>query len=187
MMRCATGRTQSANLDNLPGDGKAAIFAEPAQALYDCLIVDLFGGAAIVADHKLAFVRVLDVVTGNKSARALDLMDQLVGKQKIERAIDCRRTKLAALTLQFCKHRIGADRLIGSKDQFEHPPSHRRQSRPPRCAELFRAPQPPLDIPRSQVSSFPRRLGVIYAAKVQPPAGNKQQSNRGQSGLLSLA
>lgn len=170
MMRSAAGRTQPANLDDLPGDGKAAILAEPPQTLHDCLVLDFLGGPAIVADHKLAFVRVLDVVTGDKSAGALDLMDQLVGKQKIERAIDCWRTKLAALALQFCKHRIGADRLIGSKDQFKHPPSHRRQSRTPRCAELFRASQPPLDVLRFQRNRFLPRVGVIFACKVSARA-----------------
>lgn len=186
-MRSAAGETQAAYLDDLPGDGKAAILAEPAQALYDRLVLDFFGGPAIVADHKLAFMRMLDVVAGDKSAGALDLMNEFVGQQKIERAIDCWRPKLAALALQFCQHRIGADRLIGSKDQFEHPPSHRRQSRTPRRAELFRAPQPPLDVLRSQGSSFPRRLKVIYKSKVQRPTGAEQQSDRGQTGSLRLA
>jgi hypothetical protein len=150
MMRGATGGTQPANLDDLPGNGKAAILAEPAQALYDRLVLDFFGGSAIVADHKLAFVRVLDIMAGDKSAGTLDLMNQLVGKQKIERAIHGWRTELATLVLQLCKHRIGADRLIGSQDQFKHPAAHRRQSRTPRCAELLRAPQRALDVPRSQ-------------------------------------
>jgi hypothetical protein len=156
MMRGATGGTQPANLDDLPGNGKAAILTEPPQALHDRLVLDFLGSPAIVADHKLAFVRVLDIVAGDKSAGTLDLMNELVGKQKIERAIHRwrtklgRRTELAALALQFGKHRIGADRLIGSKDQFKHPAAHRRQSRTPRCAELLRAPQRALDVPRSQ-------------------------------------
>jgi hypothetical protein len=185
MMCGAAGGTQPANLDDLPGNGKAAIFAEPAQALYDRLILDFFGGPAIVADHKLAFVRVLDIVAGDKSAGTLDLMDQLVRKQKIERAVYRRRTELATLVLQFGKHCIGADRLIGSEDQFEHPVSYRRQSRTPRRAELLGAPERALDVPRSQ-QPFPRRLGVIYAAKVQRPASNKQQSDRGQIGSVDL-
>lgn len=175
-MRGAAGGTQPANLDDLPGHGEAAILAEPAQALHDGLVLDFFGSTAIVADHKLAFVRVLDIVAGDKSAGALDLVNQLVGKQKIERAIDCWRTKLgwrpelAALALQFGEHRIGADRLIGSKDQFKHPPSHRRQSRTPRCAELFRAPQPPLDVLRFQRNRFLPRVGVISACKIRARA-----------------
>ncbi len=174
-MRGAAGGTQSANLDDLPGHGKAAILAEPTQALNDCLVLDFLGGAAIVADHKLAFVRMLDVVAGDKSTGALDLMDQLVGKQKIERAIDCRRTKLAALVLQICEHRIGADRLISSKDQFKHPPSHRRQSRTPRCAELFRAPQPPLDVPRFQrnLSRAGSALFTPQRYSLQPVISNR--------------
>src|SRR5262249_3494707 len=108
----ATGRTQSTRLDDLPLDGKAPSLAEPAQALHDTLVVQLLGGAAIVADHELAFVGMLDVDAGDKRARRLDFMDQFVREQEFERAVDCRRPEFAASALQFGEKRVGTHRLI---------------------------------------------------------------------------
>ena len=88
--RGAAGWAEAPSLDDLPGDGKAAILAELAQALDDRLVLDFLGGAAIVANHELAFVRMLDIVARNKGADAFDFVNQLVRDQKIERTINRR-------------------------------------------------------------------------------------------------
>ena len=80
-----------------------------------CTIVfvpELLGGAAIVADHELAFVRMLDIAAGDERARSLDLVDQLVREQEFEGPVDGRRPELAAAALQFGEQRIGPRRLI---------------------------------------------------------------------------
>jgi hypothetical protein len=52
------------------------------QASHDLFVLDLLGRAAILADHELALVRMLDITAGDECARRLDLVDQLVSEQK---------------------------------------------------------------------------------------------------------
>ena len=158
-MRGAAGGTQPARLDDLPADGKAAILAEPAQALDDRIVLKLLGRTAIVANHELALVRMLDIVAGDKRADALDLVDELVRHQKIEGAIDGRRTDLAAFAVQCREQRISADRLASGKDQLEHPSAHRGQPGTAGCADLLCALQRALDVPRSHASTLQCRTG----------------------------
>src|ERR1700744_5283701 len=66
---------QPSRLDDLTRHGKAAILAQSAQALYNRLVLDFLGGTAIVANHELAFVRMLDIVARDKGAHALDLVN----------------------------------------------------------------------------------------------------------------
>src|SRR5690348_4454765 len=108
----ATGRAQTAGLDDLPLDGKAPSLTEPAQAPHDLLVAQLFGGSTIVADHELAFVRMFDIAASNECARSLDLVDQLVREQEFERTVDGGRPELAAPALQFTEQRVGPGRLI---------------------------------------------------------------------------
>ena len=54
----------------------------------------------------------LDVAAGDKCARSLDLVDQLVGEQEFERPVDGRRPQLAAPAAQLGEQRIGSGRLI---------------------------------------------------------------------------
>src|SRR6266436_7086381 len=68
----AAGRAQSVRLDDLPFHGKAAPLAEPAQAVHDVFVTQLLVGAAIVADHELAFARMLDIAEGDKRNGSLD-------------------------------------------------------------------------------------------------------------------
>src|SRR5215469_7491514 len=68
-------RTQSARLDDLPLNGKAPPFAELTQALHDGFVLDLFGRAAVFANHELALMRMLDIAAGDKRARCLDLVN----------------------------------------------------------------------------------------------------------------
>ena len=75
-------------------------FTEPTQALHDRVVLDLLGHSAIVADHELAFVRMLDIAAGNKGANALDFVDQQMGKKKVERTVHGRRPEFASLALQ---------------------------------------------------------------------------------------
>src|SRR5689334_20754151 len=98
-MRRAAGKAEPAHLDDLPLDRETASLPDPAQALDDPVIADFLGHAAIFADHKLALMRVLDVGAGDECARGLDLMDQLVREQKIERPVDRRRPELATAAL----------------------------------------------------------------------------------------
>ena len=65
-------------------------------------------------------------------------MNELVGEQKIERAVNCRRAELAAFLLELCEQRIGSRRLVGSEDQLENPPADRRHSGAPQCADPLR-------------------------------------------------
>src|ERR1700760_2636550 len=64
----AAGWAQSARLDYLALDGKTSSFPEAPQALQDFVVAEFFGGAAIVADHELAFVRMLGIATGDERA-----------------------------------------------------------------------------------------------------------------------
>src|SRR6266446_542541 len=108
----AAGGAQPAGLDDLPLDGKTPPFAQPAQAPHDFVVADLLGGTAVFADHELALMRMLDVAAGDKRVGGLGLMDELVGEQKIEGAVDGRRAELAALLLELREQRIGSGRLI---------------------------------------------------------------------------
>src|SRR6266436_1843100 len=124
----AAGGAQPAGLDDLPLDGKTPPFAQPAQAPHDFVVADLLSGTTVFADHELALMRMLDVAAGDKGVGGLDLMNELVGDQKIERAVDRRRAELAALLLELREQRVGSRRLVGSQDQLENPPAHRRHS-----------------------------------------------------------
>src|SRR5438132_9277076 len=131
----AAGGAQPAGLDDLALDGKTPPFAQPAQAPHYFVVADLLGGATVLADHELALMRMLDVAAGDKGVGGLDLMNELVGEQKIERAIDRRRPELAALLLELREQCIGSRRLVGSQDQLEHMLSKRRQPRTAKCAD----------------------------------------------------
>src|SRR5712671_4315893 len=111
-LRRAAGGAQPARLDDLPLDGKTPPLPQAAQALYNVVVAQLFGGAAIVADHELAFVRMLDIATGDERARGLDLVDQLVRQQEFERTVDGRRTQLAAPAPQPGEQGVSSRRLI---------------------------------------------------------------------------
>ena len=97
--RSARG-TQAARLDDLAGNRKTPILAKPAQAFDDRLVLDLLGGAAIIADHELALVRVVSVIACDKGAHTLDFVHELVRQQEIQRAINRWRPEFAALALQ---------------------------------------------------------------------------------------
>src|SRR5690349_6134607 len=84
----AASGAQPAGLDDLPLDSKTPPFAQPTQAPYDFVVADLLGGATVLADHELALMRMLDILAGDKGVGGLDLMNELVGEQKIERAVD---------------------------------------------------------------------------------------------------
>src|SRR5882724_1034708 len=118
----AAGGAQPAGLDDLPLDGKTPSFAQPAQAPHDFVVADLLGGTTVFADHELALMRMLDVAAGDKGVGGLDLMNELVGEQKIERAVNCRRAELAAFLLELCEQRVGTYRLVGQQNQFEDAP-----------------------------------------------------------------
>ena len=80
-----TDGAQPSRLDDLPRDGKASQLAKPAQALDDRFILQLFGGAAILADYELAFVGMLDIAAGDERGGAFEFMDQLVSQQELAR------------------------------------------------------------------------------------------------------
>jgi hypothetical protein len=178
-MRGAAGGAQSARLDDLPADDKAAILAKAAQAEHNRLVLYFLGGAAIVANHELALVRMLNIVARDKRAHTFDFMDELVEQQKIERAINRRRADLAALVLQSSEERIRADRLIGSENKFEHASAYRRQAPATGGAELLRA----VDVPRSHDYCLSRRPGdnhstsgiIIQRYSVAPGGSNKER------------
>ena len=175
-MRRAAGGTQSARLDDVSADGKAAILAEAAQAAHNRLILYFLGGAAIVANHELALVRMLGVIAGDKRAHTFDFMDELVQQQKIERAINRRRPDLSALILQSGEQRIRTDRLIGSEDQLEHASAYRRQAPAARGAEIVGASEGALNILWSQDScQFARGSTVVNPQCYSPAAA---QSNK---------
>src|SRR3984893_6068248 len=109
----AAGGAQPAGLDDLPLDGKTPPFAQATQAPHDFGVADLLGGTAVFADHELALVRMLDVAARDKGVGGLDLMNKLVGEQKIERAVDRRRAELAALLFELREQCIGSCRLVG--------------------------------------------------------------------------
>src|SRR5262245_20647889 len=73
----AAGGAQPAGLDDLPLDGKTPPFAEAPQAPHDFVVADLLGGATVLADHELAFMRMLDVAAGDKGVGGLDLVNEL--------------------------------------------------------------------------------------------------------------
>lgn len=155
----SAGGAQPARFDDLPGDGEAAIRAEPAQRFDDCVVLDFLGRAAIVADHELALMRMLDIVAGDERADALDLVNELVREQKVERAIDGRWAELAPFALEGSQQRIGADRVLRGENEFEDPPPYRRQPRAAHCTKSLRPRQRPLDVLRSHDSYSRASLG----------------------------
>ena len=178
-MRGAAGRAETAGLDDLPGDRKAAILAEPAQALHDRLVLDFRGGAAIIANHELAFMRMLDIVACHKGTDAFDFVDQLVCKQKIKCAVNRRRSKLAAASpCNSASNAVGAERLIGGENEFEDAPSHRGQSRPTHGAELLGTFQRAFDVLRFHDSRFHASLGDRRHVNVTVwPRGKQQRAS----------
>jgi hypothetical protein len=158
-MRRPAGGAQPARFDDLPRDGKAAVFAEATQALHDRVVLDLLGHSTIVADHELALVRVLDIAAGNKGADTFDFVDQQMGKKKVERTVDGGRPEFAPLALQRGKQRVGANRLLCAKNQFEDPPPHRSQPRSTRGADLLGSYQPALDVLRAHGGVLAPSLG----------------------------
>ena len=77
-MRTAAGGTQSTRLDYLPRNSKTASFAEPAKALHDRGVPNLFGRATVLTNHELALMRMFDIATGDKRTRCLDFVDQFM-------------------------------------------------------------------------------------------------------------
>ena len=59
-------------------------------------------------------MRMLDIPAGDKGVGGLDLMNELVSEQKIERAVDRPRAELAAFLLELREQCIGSGRLVGS-------------------------------------------------------------------------
>jgi len=171
----AAGGAQPARFDDLSGDGKAAVFAEPAQALHDCVVLDFLGRAAIVANHELAFVRMLDIVASDEGADAFDLVNELVREQEVERAINRGGAELAALALQRREQRISADRLVGGENEFEDSPPHRCQPCASRRADLLRPRQPAVDVLRSHDCCSRALPGNRAAGMLQCRTCEKQQ------------
>lgn len=137
--------------DNLPFDGKAPSLAEPTQTLHDVIIVQLLGGTAIVADHELALVRIPNIAAGNKRTGRLDLVDELVREQEIERPVDGGWPELPSAALQLGEQRISPDRLIRRQNQFEDLSAHSRQARAAHRADQL--------CTRECAFNFPKRPG----------------------------
>src|SRR5262249_55465813 len=72
-------------------------------------------------------MRVLSIAARDKRVGGFHLVDQLVGEQKIERAVDGWRAELVAPALELREERIGSCRLVGLQDQLENAPPDRRQ------------------------------------------------------------
>jgi len=80
---CGTaGGTPSTGLDHLALDSETPTLAEPAQTPHDLFVPDLLGRAAVVADHELAVMGMLDVTAGDERARSFDLMDRPAGSAR---------------------------------------------------------------------------------------------------------
>src|SRR6185437_15345609 len=123
---CGTARrAEAADLDDLPFDDIAAAFADPPHGLDDLVVSDLFGRPAIFANHELALMGMLDIDAGDKRARGLDLVDQLVGEQEFERPVNRWRPEPLPPRLQLRQESVGADRLARLQDQLEHAPPQR--------------------------------------------------------------
>jgi hypothetical protein len=137
----AAGGAQPAGLDDLPLDGKTPPFTQPAQAPHDFVVADLLGGTTVFADHELALMRMLDIAAGDKRVGGFDLMNELVGDQKIERAVDRRRAELAALLLELCQQCVGSLRLVGWRIGSQNMPRS-GVSRAPRSPQIRCASAP---------------------------------------------
>jgi hypothetical protein len=57
---------------------------------------------------------------GNKSALLCNLVDQVVGQQKIQRTVDRRWYRALIAFLQPIEELIGGDRHLGLNDEFQH-------------------------------------------------------------------
>src|SRR5215469_1222605 len=73
-------------------------------------------------------------------------MDQLLSKQKVERAIDSGRSEFTALLLEPREQCVGSHRLIGRQDQLEDASPDQRHSRTTELADLLRPRQCELDL-----------------------------------------
>jgi len=138
-LSAAADRTEPTGFNHLPLDGETPFFAKPAQALDNPIVPDLLGRATIIADHELTLMQVLSIAARDKRVRGFYLVDQLVGEQKIESAVDDWRAKLLAPALELREQRIGSCWLVGLQDQLENAPPDRRQPSASEGADPLRA------------------------------------------------
>lgn len=74
----------------------------------------------------------MDVGAGGKAAKPLDPMDETVGGEKVERAIDHRRLAAEPGRGQPVEELVGGHRLVALEQGFEHEGPRRGQPQPPR-------------------------------------------------------
>src|SRR5439155_14795390 len=112
------GGADAADLDYLAVDLEAERAAMTADRGDDGLVVQLLGQPAVAADHELALMRVIGIETCDEGVERFDAMDEFLSEEKIDRAIDRRRHRLAG---ELSEQPVGADRLPGFEDQREDP------------------------------------------------------------------
>ncbi len=82
------------------------------------------------------------LVAADERVQALDTVDEALGEQEIQRAIDSGRLALAAAILQPVQQSIGADRLTCGQNQLQDRPAYIGQPRAPKRAGGLGSRQP---------------------------------------------
>ena len=107
---------------------EAGALGGAGQQKRDLVVLDLVAAAAFLAQQQHALVGVADVLARRIGVAALDLVQEAVLEQELERAIDGRRRdRLAFLARQRVEDRVGAERGAAVAENVEHAASRRGQ------------------------------------------------------------
>ena len=94
------------------------------------MILDFRDLPALAADQELrGVVGVVGIDAGDEGVQALDLVDQALFHQEIQRAVDCGRHGAFVLGLQPVEELVGGGRAVRIQDQLQHLSAQRGQLR----------------------------------------------------------
>ena len=82
-------------------------------------VVEFADLAALAADQELADMGAVRVAAADEGIERFDLVDETVGEEEVERAVDRRRCRRAVILTQLVEYFIGADRRVPVPDDLE--------------------------------------------------------------------
>ena len=93
------------------------------QWLWQTAQMHFFDITTTVADHKLRSFMTVSGVTGDKSIKALNFMNEIIFKEKINSAVHGRGLGIIYSLTHFSQNVISRDRLFMLMDYFKYQPS----------------------------------------------------------------
>ena len=130
-------RTKPGDLDGLPRDLEPGDARFVRDGLGNLGRIQFGDGAAFAANQELTGVLKTRVAAAHISVERLDAVNETALAQEIQRAIDRRRRRGAALLTQLIEKLVGPDRLVATPDHFENPAPQRGEAKPALPANLL--------------------------------------------------